>query len=79
LLRLLEVGEGSISIDDVDITSISVEALRRSIAVIPQDPVLFYGTVTSNLDPYSNCSEEEMWKGLKSVHLSEKVKEMPYN
>lgn len=53
LLRLFELESGSITIDGIDIKSISVESLRSGIAVIPQDPVLFSGTIRFNIDPFS--------------------------
>lgn len=74
LLRLVEVAEGSIEIDGLDIAQMGLEDLRRNIAVIPQEPVLFFGTIRSNLDPYSRRTDAEMWRALEAVHLSAKVR-----
>lgn len=52
LLRIVELDSGSIHIDGIDISNIGLHALRSKIAVIPQDPVLFSGTIRSNLDPF---------------------------
>ncbi|KAJ9083268.1 Multidrug resistance-associated protein 5 [Entomophthora muscae] len=76
LLRLVEVAEGSIEIDGLDIAQMGLEDLRRNIAVIPQEPVLFFGTIRSNLDPYSRRTDAEMWRALEAVHLSAKVRSL---
>lgn len=62
LLRITEPSEGSIHIDGLDISSIGLQDLRSKIAVIPQEPVLFTGTVRTNLDPFDLRSDEEVWK-----------------
>ena len=63
LLRIVELAEGKIVIDGFDIRSLGLSLLRRSIAVIPQDPVLFSGTVRTNLDPFEQY-ENSMLEGV---------------
>ena len=69
LFRFLEAREGSIHIDGIDISMVSLYELRSRLAIIPQDPVLFSGTVRSNLDPFDNHSNSELYDALSRVHL----------
>jgi ABC-type multidrug transport system fused ATPase/permease subunit len=74
LLRLVEADEGSVTIDGIDVATIGVHDLRSSISIIPQDPVLFIGTVRFNLDPFESRSTEEVWDALEKAHLSQHIK-----
>ncbi|CAI2185406.1 19084_t:CDS:10 [Funneliformis geosporum] len=76
LLRIVELAEGQIFIDNLDISTIGLRDLRNKIAIIPQEPVIFVGTIRSNLDPFEQCTDEEIWNALKAVHLFDKVKSM---
>jgi ABC-type multidrug transport system fused ATPase/permease subunit len=76
LLRIVESCEGSIIIDGVDISKIGLRDLRSKIAIIPQEPVLFVGTVRANVDPFNKCTDEEIWKALDSVHLGDYIRQM---
>ncbi|KAI2468687.1 putative ATP-binding cassette transporter protein [Annulohypoxylon bovei var. microspora] len=67
--RFLEARSGSIHIDGLDISKIKLHDLRSRLAIIPQDPVLFSGTVRSNLDPFDNHTDEELFDSLARVHL----------
>jgi ATP-binding cassette subfamily C (CFTR/MRP) protein 4 len=69
LFRLIPVTGGCISIDDVDINSIAIDILRSQIAIIPQDPTLFSGTLRSNLDPFEHHSDEAIWRALEMAKL----------
>ncbi|KAL4105868.1 hypothetical protein PRIC1_003924 [Phytophthora ramorum] len=73
LMRLVELDGGSISIDGVDISKIGLHDLRANIAIIPQDPVLFSGTVRSNLDPFDQFSDEQIWTSVKRASLQKAV------
>jgi ATP-binding cassette subfamily C (CFTR/MRP) protein 1 len=71
LFRLAEIeSNGSIEIDGVDIRSVSLETLRSSLAIIPQDPVLFAGSISYNLDASGNAEPSEMWNALKAASPS---------
>ncbi|KAK6347368.1 hypothetical protein TWF696_007434 [Orbilia brochopaga] len=69
LFRFLKAREGSIVIDGLDISKITLKDLRSRIAIIPQDPVLFSGTIRSNLDPFNEHTDDECRNALTSVNL----------
>jgi len=66
---LVEAAEGSILIDGEDISKIGLDDLRSRLSIIPQEPVLFKGSIRSNLDPFNQHSDQELWAVLESVHL----------
>uniref|UniRef100_A0A668A6A6 ATP-binding cassette, sub-family C (CFTR/MRP), member 3 n=1 Tax=Myripristis murdjan TaxID=586833 RepID=A0A668A6A6_9TELE len=69
LFRLLEAAGGEITIDEVKIADIGLHDLRSKLTIIPQEPVLFSGTLRMNLDPFERYSDEEVWKALEHSHL----------
>ncbi|KAG7362244.1 multidrug ABC transporter permease/ATPase [Nitzschia inconspicua] len=69
LMRLVELDSGSILLDGVDIKSVGLTKLRSNIAVIPQDPVLFSGTIKTNLDPFNEHSNDRLLDVLERVGL----------
>ncbi|XP_051815787.1 canalicular multispecific organic anion transporter 1 isoform X2 [Acanthochromis polyacanthus] len=73
LFRIIEAAEGRILIDGIDIAEIGLHDLRNNLTIIPQDPVLFSGTLRMNLDPFERVSDEEIWKVLELSHLKDYV------
>jgi ABC-type multidrug transport system fused ATPase/permease subunit len=77
LLRIVEPCNGVITIDDLDVSGIGLHDLRNKIAIIPQEPVMFVGTIRSNLDPFNKSTDEEIWKALDAVFLGAKLRQSP--
>ncbi|XP_039741515.1 multidrug resistance-associated protein 1 [Pteropus medius] len=77
LFRINESAEGDIIIDDVNISKIGLHDLRFKITIIPQDPILFSGSLRMNLDPFGQYSDEEVWTALELAHLKNFVSALP--
>ncbi len=68
-VRAGQVTEGRILLGGVDVSTLGLDALRRRLSIIPQDPVLFSGTVRSNLDPWAHHSDARLWDVLGVVQV----------
>lgn len=75
--RLVEPAGGKIVIDSIDISRLGLRDLRSRFGIIPQEPVLFQGTVRSNIDPLGLYSDHQIWKSLERCQLKEVVSEKP--
>ncbi|XP_047388734.1 ATP-binding cassette sub-family C member 6 isoform X2 [Sciurus carolinensis] len=77
LLRLQEAAEGGIWIDGVPIAHVGLHVLRSRITIIPQDPILFPGSLRMNLDLLQEHTDEAIWMALETVQLKAFVASLP--
>ncbi|XP_049304937.1 ATP-binding cassette sub-family C member 4 isoform X3 [Bactrocera dorsalis] len=77
LFRLSQL-EGDIMVDGIETGSISLEALRSKISIIPQDPVLFSATIRYNLDPFDKYGDADLWRALEDVELKAAIPDLDY-
>lgn len=73
MFRLAEPAGGKVVIDKVETNKIGLHDLREELTIIPQEPVLFSGTLRSNLDPFENFSDDQLWSAIKLSHLNQAV------
>lgn len=76
LLRIVELSEGEIVIDEIDVSKIGLADLRSRVAIIPQEPILFVGTIRENVDLFGKNTDDEIWEALDSVHLGEFIRKL---
>lgn len=85
LFRMRELNGGRISLDGVDISTLARREVRSRLAIIPQAPVLFSGTVRANLLPYDEecpgeaklLTDEQIWTTLRQCHMADKIRSLP--
>ncbi|XP_070635819.1 ATP-binding cassette sub-family C member 6 isoform X1 [Bos indicus] len=77
LLRLVEAAEGGIWIDGVPIAQVGLHTLRSRVTIIPQDPILFPGSLRMNLDMLQEHTDEAIWEVLETVQLRATVASLP--
>ncbi|XP_076444665.1 multidrug resistance-associated protein 1-like [Babylonia areolata] len=77
LFRLIEAASGHVVIDDVDIASLGLHDVRNKLNILPQDPVIFDGTLRMNLDPFEQHSDQQVWTVLDQAHLKAYVAALP--
>ncbi|KAK0045854.1 multidrug resistance-associated protein 1-like isoform X1 [Biomphalaria pfeifferi] len=77
LFRLIEADSGSITIDGIRLSAIGLFDLRSKLTILPQDPVIFSGTLRMNLDPFNEHSDDLLWSALEHAHLKAYVDTLP--
>ncbi|XP_060812927.1 ATP-binding cassette sub-family C member Sur isoform X1 [Bombus pascuorum] len=77
LFRLLEITQGRISIDGTDVRQVPLEILRSRLSAIPQDVIMFSGTIRENLDPLSEHEDRELWNALEVAQIKDIVASHP--
>ncbi|XP_071151901.1 multidrug resistance-associated protein 1-like isoform X2 [Mytilus edulis] len=77
LFRLIEASDGSIVIDGQRISDMGLHDLRSKLTILPQDPVLFSGSLRMNLDPFDQYTDSQIWTSLEHAHLKKFVSELP--
>ncbi len=75
--RFVDIESGQILLDGQPIHQIPLKRVRKNLAVIPQDPALFMGTLRSNIDRYNRVSDDDVWSVLKKVSLDQFVRHLP--
>ena len=75
--RIVEIIEGRILIDNVDIRSVHLDHLRSQITVIPQDPTMFTGTLRFNLDPENKTSDRRILEVMREAQLEDMLRKDP--
>jgi len=70
---MIHLERGAVTLDGVDVATVGLDALRQSLAIIPQDPVLFSGSFRHNLDPFGAHNDDELWRVLTAVQLKAAV------
>lgn len=73
--RIIESAGGNITIDGIPIADIGLHSLRSRLTIIPQDPVLFSGTLRMNIDPFDSYTDDQIWTALEHAHLRSFVKQ----
>lgn len=76
LFRMVELTDGEIYIDGIDISTLGLNELRSRISIVPQDANLFNGTIRSNLDPTGTCTDAQLWDALDRVYMRNVVEAM---
>lgn len=69
----LAIIDGSIILDGIDTATIALKYLRSRVSIIPQEPVLFSASIRSNLDPFNQFSDDELWKSIEAVELKSAI------
>ncbi|XP_041833390.1 ATP-binding cassette sub-family C member 9 isoform X2 [Melanotaenia boesemani] len=75
--NMVDIFEGKILIDGIDICKLPLQTLRSRLSIILQDPVLFSGSIRFNLDPEKKCTDDRLWEALEIAQLKNMVKALP--
>uniref|UniRef100_A0A8C0FCD8 ATP binding cassette subfamily C member 9 n=1 Tax=Bubo bubo TaxID=30461 RepID=A0A8C0FCD8_BUBBB len=75
--RMVDIFDGRIVIDGIDISKLPLHTLRSRLSIILQDPILFSGSIRFNLDPECKCTDDRLWEALEIAQLKNMVKSLP--
>ncbi|XP_012055355.1 PREDICTED: ATP-binding cassette sub-family C member Sur [Atta cephalotes] len=77
LFQLIEISQGRILLDGIDIRQVPLRILRSRLSTIPQDAIMFSGTIRENLDPFSEHKDQEIWRSLELSQIKDVIASHP--